>query len=99
MDNQDFYDNSESDEYEEEADEYSDKESSPSEADECEERRYGMVFVPFTEIDNHSASEKASSSCKSITKMCSGCNKYINHNWRTCPERIARDEALKDKEK
>ncbi|KAI3496116.1 hypothetical protein L1887_38466 [Cichorium endivia] len=46
-----------------------------------------------------SASEKASSSSKSKTRKCSGCDKYINHNWRTCPERIARDEALKNKEK
>ncbi|KAI3498071.1 hypothetical protein L1887_05039 [Cichorium endivia] len=33
---------------------------------------------------------------KAKTRLCTGCNKYAGHNWRTCKERIARDEAEQD---
>lgn len=39
-----------------------------------------------------SASEKGSTSSTNNSRMCTGCNQYINHNWRTCPIRIAREE-------
>nr|KAJ0227196.1 hypothetical protein LSAT_V11C100015620 [Lactuca sativa] len=31
-----------------------------------------------------SAIEKAVAATKKKTRMCTGCNQYVNHNWRTC---------------
>ncbi|KAL7615435.1 hypothetical protein Lser_V15G07172 [Lactuca serriola] len=38
-----------------------------------------------------SAIEKAVATAKKKTRMCTGCNQYVNHNWRTCKVRPARE--------
>ncbi|CAI9297560.1 unnamed protein product [Lactuca saligna] len=37
-----------------------------------------------------SAIEKAVAAAKEKTRMCTGCNQYVNHNWRSCKVRLAR---------
>ncbi|KAL7608051.1 hypothetical protein Lser_V15G13993 [Lactuca serriola] len=38
-----------------------------------------------------SAIEKVVAAAKKKTRMCTGCNQYVNHNWRTCKVRLARE--------
>ncbi|CAI9296532.1 unnamed protein product [Lactuca saligna] len=38
-----------------------------------------------------SAIEKAVAAAKKKTRMCTGCNQYVNHNLRTCKVRLARE--------
>ncbi|XP_023750840.1 protein FAR1-RELATED SEQUENCE 5-like [Lactuca sativa] len=38
-----------------------------------------------------SAIEKAVATAKKKTRICTGCNQYVNHNWRTCKVRLARE--------
>ncbi|CAI9285832.1 unnamed protein product [Lactuca saligna] len=38
-----------------------------------------------------SAIEKVVVATKTKTRMCTGCNQYVNHNWRTCKVRLARE--------
>ncbi|CAI9302702.1 unnamed protein product [Lactuca saligna] len=40
-----------------------------------------------------SAAERAVASSKSGSRKCTGCNLYVNHNWRTCKVRIAREKS------
>ncbi|CAI9303600.1 unnamed protein product [Lactuca saligna] len=35
--------------------------------------------------------EKAVVAAKKKTRICTGCNQYVNHNWRTCKVRLARE--------
>ncbi|KAI3494558.1 hypothetical protein L1887_40690 [Cichorium endivia] len=46
-----------------------------------------------------SNSEKAtaSKSSKSSTRICTGCNLYVNHNARTCKVRIEREKQMNSK--
>ncbi|CAI9268703.1 unnamed protein product [Lactuca saligna] len=38
-----------------------------------------------------SAIKKAVAAAKKKTRMCTGCNQYVNRNWRTCKVRLARE--------
>ncbi|XP_023730059.1 uncharacterized protein LOC111877790 [Lactuca sativa] len=38
-----------------------------------------------------SAIEKVVAAVKKKTRICAGCNQYVNHNWRTCKVRLARE--------
>ncbi|XP_023762458.1 protein FAR1-RELATED SEQUENCE 1-like [Lactuca sativa] len=38
-----------------------------------------------------SAMEKAIEAAKKKTRLCIGCNQYVNHNWRTCKVRLVRE--------
>lgn len=40
--------------------------------------------------------ENVSQNSKRGSRICSGCNLYVPHNYRTCPVRIAADEAKKN---
>ncbi|CAH1420917.1 unnamed protein product [Lactuca virosa] len=35
-----------------------------------------------------SAAERAAASSKSGSRKCTGCNLYVNHNWRTCKSAV-----------
>ncbi|CAI9261237.1 unnamed protein product [Lactuca saligna] len=41
-----------------------------------------------------SAIEKAVAAAKKKTRMCTGYNQYVNHNWRTCKVRLARESKV-----